>query len=203
MVKQESWVKPEKNQIVIMQNKLSPWQLVSKIDVSVSKWFPIEERIYQKPDGNIVNDFTVATLEDVSLVLPVMLDGKIVMVEQFKPGANQLTLEFPGGRLKPGEDFLDGAKTELLEETGMQAEMFIELGKTITFPTKASETIMNYIALNSYVVGQQTLDENEDIAIHFFQSNEIDQMISNGVINTAPSITLWHLAKVKNPKYFE
>lgn len=125
--------------------KLKPWKLISSKDVSVGKWFPKEKRVYQKNDDVIVDDFTVTTLEDVSLIIPIMTNGKIVMVEQFKPGANQMTFEFPGGRLKPGEDLL----------------------------------------------------------IHFFTSQEIDQMILDGQINTAPSITCWYLAKEKYPEYFK
>jgi len=43
------------------------WKLLSAKDVSPSKWFTIEERTYELPDGRIVDDFTVTTLANVSL----------------------------------------------------------------------------------------------------------------------------------------
>jgi len=178
-------------------SKIQPWKLISKKDVSISNWFPVEERTYKKPDGGIIDDFTVLTVENVSLVIPVTADRKIVMVSQFKPGADQVTLEFPGGRLKPGENYLEGAKTELYEETGMITDQFIELSETITFPTKGSERVMNFIALNVRKVSEQSLDEHEDIDLVELSASEIDEMISSGEINTAPSITLWYLAKDK------
>lgn len=180
---------------------IKTWKLLSKTDKSLSKWFPVEERVYQKPDGSIVDDFTVLMVEDVSLIIPVTSEKKIIMVKQFKPGADQITLEFPGGRLKTDQDYLAGAQAELLEETGMQADQFIELGETVTFPTKGSEKIMNFIALNVEKVSEQKLDEHEDIEIVECTANEIDQMILSSEINTAPSITLWYLAKEKQKQY--
>lgn len=179
---------------------LKPWKLISAKDVSVGKWFPLDERVYQKNDGSIVDDFTVTTLENVSMVIPITSTGKIVMVHQFKPGADQLTFEFPAGRLKPGQNYQQAAHAELLEETGMRVGELIELGETVTFPTKGSEKIMNYIGLNVHTVDQQTLDEHEEIEIVEFTWDQIDQMILDGQINTAPSITCWHLAKIKFPK---
>lgn len=186
-----------------MINSPKPWNLLSVKDVSVGEWMPIEARTYQKPDGNIVEDFTVTTLEDVSLIIPITPDKKIIMIKQFKPGAGEVTIEFPGGRLKPGENYLAGAKTELMEETGMMSEEFIELGETVTFPTKGSERIMNYLSLNTVKTSDQNLDEHEDIQILEFTPAEINQMIIVGEINTAPSITLWYLAKTKHPQYFK
>lgn len=88
------------------QTKLLPWRLISKKDVSVGKWFPIEERTYELPDGKIVDDFTVTTLSDVSVIIPFMKDGTILMCRQFKPGAGEMTYEFPGGRMESDHKIL-------------------------------------------------------------------------------------------------
>jgi 8-oxo-dGTP pyrophosphatase MutT (NUDIX family) len=177
--------------------KKSEWELLSSKDISPSKWMPVEERVYQKPDGGIVDDFSVVVTENVSLIIPITTQGKIILAEQFKPGAGKLTLEFPGGRLKPDQSYLQAAEAELREETGMVAGEFIELGETITFPTKGSERIMNFIATGCRKIGEQSLDEHEDIDLVELSASEIDEMITSGEINTAPSITLWYLAKDK------
>lgn len=180
-----------------MSSKIKPWKLLSTKDISVSRWFPIEERVYQKANGQIVDDFSVTTVENVSLILPITPDHTIIMVRQFKPGAGEITTEFPGGRLKPGEDYLAGARTELLEETGMTAKKFLEMGETITFPTKGTERVMNYLALDVIKVTDQNLDENEEIEVNEYSFERVQQMISDGTVNTAPSITLWYLAMAK------
>ena len=182
--------------------KIKPWRLISKKDVSVGKWFPIEERVYEKSDGEVVDDFSVTTLEDVSMVIPILDTGRIMMVEQFKPGAGQVTYEFPAGRLKPGESFEDGARTELLEETGYEVGELVELGELVTFPTKASERVANFIGLKIKKVAEQKLDRNEEIEVVEFEAGEIDRMIRSGEINTSPSVGCWYLAKLKYGELF-
>jgi hypothetical protein len=103
---------------------LKKWQLLSSTDVSPSKWFPVEKRKYKHPNGQIIDDFTVTTLADVSMIVPITKDGKIVIVRQFKPGADEFTLEFPAGRReKDHTSFLATAHHELEEETGIDAPM--------------------------------------------------------------------------------
>ena len=79
---------------------LKKWKLLSKKDVSPSKWFPIEARTYELPDGRIFNDFTVTTLADVAMIIPITVDRKVVMVRQFKPGVEDIIIEFPAGRIE-------------------------------------------------------------------------------------------------------
>ena len=102
-------------------SKIQPWKLISKKDVSVGEWFPLEERTYQLPDGEIVDNFTVTTLSDVAMIVPFMKDGTIAMCRQFKPGANKISLEFPAGRIELHHKNLEEtAKEELREETGIE-----------------------------------------------------------------------------------
>lgn len=172
------------------QSNVKPWRLLSKKDASVGKWFPIEERTYELPDGKVVDDFTVTTLPDVSLIIPFMKDGTIAMCHQFKPGAGELTYEFPGGRMEDNHDnFKDTAYHELLEETGIKATEFHFVGETVTFPTKASERVNTYYILDGEVNAEQQLDENENIEVVYFTPQQIDQMIIDGKINTAPSMS--------------
>jgi 8-oxo-dGTP pyrophosphatase MutT (NUDIX family) len=181
--------------------KLQPWKLVSTKDVSVGKWFPIEERTYELPDGRIVDDFTVTTLPDVSLIIPFMKDGTVALCEQFKPGANEITYEFPGGRKEEHHTNLEEtAKAELEEETGIKADTVYYFGQTVTFPTKASERVNNYYVLDGEITVQQSFDENEDINVVFFTPAQINEMIKIGQINTAPSMSAWLQLTLTHPE---
>ncbi|MDH5533643.1 MAG: NUDIX hydrolase [Candidatus Pacebacteria bacterium] len=182
-------------------SKIKPWKLISKKDVSVGKWFPLEERTYELPDEKIVDDFTVTTLADVSLIIPFMKDGTIGMCYQYKPGAEELTYEFPGGRRENNhKNFIDTAHHELKEEMGIDAQDFHFIGETITFPTKASERVNNYYIIDGEVNSEQNFDDNEDIEVVFFTPDEIDQMIIDGRINTSPSMAAWLQLKLKYPE---
>lgn len=181
--------------------EVKAWKLISKKDVSVGRWFPLEERTYELPDGRIIDDFTVTILSDVSMVIPFTPEGKVIMCHQFKPGADELTYEFPGGRIEDRHaDFEAVAKAELVEETGIVADQVYFFGETVTFPTKASERVKNYYVLNAVVSREPEFDETENIELVYFTPSEIDEKIRAGEINTAPSLSAWLQLKLKHPE---
>ena len=70
---------------------IQKWKLLSAKDVSPSTWFPIEARTYQLPNGKIIEDFTVTTLADVAMIIPMTTEGKLVLVNQYKPGVDAVS----------------------------------------------------------------------------------------------------------------
>jgi ADP-ribose pyrophosphatase len=185
-------------------SKIKPWKLLSKKDVSVGKWFPLEERTYELANGKIIDDFTVTTLPDVAMIVPFMKDGTIAMCRQYKPGAAQVILEFPAGRIEAHHKNLEEtARAELKEETGMAMEDFHFFGETVTFPTKGSERINNYYVLDAVVNSEQDFDDNEEIEVVFLTPDEIEQKIKSEEINTSPTMSAWLQLKLRHPELFK
>lgn len=174
------------------------WTLISTNDISSSPWFPIEERTYKLPNGKIVDDFSVTTLADVAMIVPVTKERKVVMVRQFKPGFGDVILEFPAGRIESNhKDIIDTAKHELREETGIIADNFVYLGVLAGFVTKATEKVFCFLARDVEINSVQNLDENEDIEVVFLTPQELDYLIDKNEIQAALSIAAWQLAKKK------
>jgi len=180
------------------------WKLLSKKDVSPSKWFPIEERVYQLPNGKIVDDFTVTTLADVAMIIPVTKDKKVILVNQFKPGIGELLIQFPAGRIENHhKSMLEVAQHELEEEVGMkveQSQLYL-IAKLHAFSTKATEVVNIFLAKDCEFNSAQKLDDNEDIEILKFSFEELDNKILNGEIWDAEAIAGWELAKKKFADY--
>src|SRR3989344_2633944 len=61
---------------------------------------------------------------DTVVIYPVLDDGTILLTEQTQPGREEF-IDAPGGRVDEGEDILESAKRELLEEIGYTAREFI------------------------------------------------------------------------------
>jgi ADP-ribose pyrophosphatase len=59
----------------------------------------------------------------VAVCLPVLADGTIVTVREFRPGPNRYLMEVPGGMVDEGEDPMAAAAREVLEETGYVGEI--------------------------------------------------------------------------------
>lgn len=173
-----------------------PWKLLSSTDASPSPWYPIERRTYQLPSGKVLDDFTVSTLADVAMIVPVTADERIVFVRQFKPGYGEVILEFPAGRIEASHaDLADTARHELEEETGIKAESMEYFGVFSGFVTKATERVHCFLAHTVEFNSKQRLDENEEIEVVLFQFAEVEKMLANNQINAAVTVAAWDLAR--------
>jgi ADP-ribose pyrophosphatase len=56
-----------------------------------------------------------------AIILPVLDDGRLVLVRQYRYPVGRETLEFPAGKIDAGESSRTTAERELLEETGYRA----------------------------------------------------------------------------------
>ncbi len=181
------------------------WKLLESRDVSPSKWFPIEERTYQLPNGNVVEDFTVTTLADVAMIVAITPDKKVVAIRQFKPGAGEVILEFPAGRQEGSHTSIEEtAVHELEEETGIivATKDLQFLGVTAPFVTKATERVYCYLVTDVVFSGKQKLDELEDILVEVFDFDEFEKELYNQIPITSVTLVAWELAKRKFPEIF-
>ncbi len=182
--------------------KPTKWKLLSAKDVSPSKWFPIEERTYELPDGKIVDDFTVTTLGDFSLIIPVTPDKKIILINEYKPGADEVLIQFPAGMPEDNEQGMNVlAQRELEEETGIKVELdqLAYLGKFTGFSTKGTQIGHFYLATDCVFNSSQHLDPTENIEILVFTIEEVNRLIETNELWCAHSVAGWELAKKKFP----
>jgi 8-oxo-dGTP pyrophosphatase MutT (NUDIX family) len=180
----------------------SKWTVLSKKDVSPNSWFPIESRNYRLPDGNIIEDFTVSTIADVALIVPITKDKKIVLVKQFKPGVDDVMLQFPAGRMESHHtDMKEVAVHELEEETGIRIDksQLTQFARFTGFSTKASEVVYCYIATDCTFNSSQHLDVTEDIEVVTVSMQEMDRLVSTNEIWCSQTVASWELVKKKFP----
>lgn len=122
-------------------------------------------------------------------VLPMLSDGRVVLVRQYRYPVQSVTLEIPAGKMDiPGEDPLACAMRELKEETGYTAEKFTKLTTIATTVGFSNECIHIYAA-QGLVSGTQCPDEDEFIHVQRIPLSEAVQMVRDGKIIDAKSIT--------------
>lgn len=120
-------------------------------------------------------------------VVPILSDGRIVMVRQYRYPVHKITLEIPAGKLDPEEAPEKCALRELKEETGYTAHTLRKLTAMRTAMAYTNETIYLYAAEN-LDAGAQCTDEDEFINTEIFTPEEIYRMIEAGHIDDSKSI---------------
>jgi ADP-ribose pyrophosphatase len=114
----------------VTHKTLHPWKTLSKKTVfQQGHWLTVENHKVELPDGQIINDWSWVITPDYVNVVTIMDDGRFVAFRQVKYGVEGVALAPVGGYLEPGETPLDAAKRELREETGCEAENWLDLGQ--------------------------------------------------------------------------
>jgi ADP-ribose diphosphatase len=120
-------------------------------------------------------------------VVPILDNGDVVLVRQYRHAAQTALLELCAGGLNPGEDPLEAARRELEEETGYRAEKLVERARFWTTPGFTTEFMYLYEA-TGLVQTQTNPDEDEVIDVEVATQEECLRMVDDGRIQDAKSI---------------
>jgi ADP-ribose pyrophosphatase len=131
------------------------------------------------------------------LVVPRHADGRVVVVRQFRYPVNAVLVEFPAGKLDPGERPLATAKRELREETGFDASEWTRLGVIHSVVGYSTEAIELYLAEGLTHVGA-TPDDGEFLEIETLGYEDMLAAADRGEITDAKTIAaLFHLQRAR------
>lgn len=121
-------------------------------------------------------------------VLPVLPEGRVILVRQYRNALERETLELPAGcRDSLDEDTKLTAARELEEETGYhsdQISFLLSLRTTVAF---CDEFVDVYLAEN-LVPGEQHLDDSESIDVEIYSLDEVCEMIYAGKMQDSKTV---------------
>ena len=132
-----------------------------------------------------------------SLAVPVLADGRVVVLRQYRFAVQARLLEFPAGTLEEGEDPLDSMKRELGEEAGYSAARWDVLGPMLPCPGYSDEVIHLFLARQLTPVPAPVAgDDDEDIEVVLMHPKELDAALASGdEALDGKSVTAWYRAK--------
>lgn len=111
---------------------MTPWRVVAERPVlSRLPYLTVTAHTIELPDGRVIDDYYQLQMPDFSSVYAETADGRILLLRSYRHGARRVCLGFPGGGIAAGEPPADGARRELLEETGYEADRWETLGSFI------------------------------------------------------------------------
>jgi 8-oxo-dGTP pyrophosphatase MutT (NUDIX family) len=139
---------------------------------------------------------------DWAIVVPVLdtpQGRKFVMVRQWRHGARELSLEFPGGVFERGEEAPRAAERELREETAYQAGKIAILGEFNPNPAIMSNKVYFFLAQDLKPLPGQNLDEDEYVDVVLVSQDEVIRGMGRGgpfihaLMGTALALYLRHI----------
>ena len=132
-----------------------------------------------------------------SLAVPVLADGRVVILRQYRFAVATRLLEFPAGTLDPGETPLSTMERELQEEAGYSASRWDPLGAMLPCPGYSDEVIHMFLARDLTKLGEQPAgDDDEDLEVLLMEPGELDQALASGdEYLDGKSVTAWLRAK--------
>lgn len=123
-----------------------------------------------------------------ALVIPILPDGRFAMVRQYRHAVGQVFLEFPAGKLDPGEEPLGAAKRELREETGYEAAEIGFLGRIHPCIGYSNEFIDIFAAAGLTQKGAKP-DPGEALEHAVYSYEELKVMARRGELTDAKTLS--------------
>ena len=156
--------------------------------------------LMELPDGSVEKwDFVHHKRGGGACVVPVLPDGRILLIRQYRPALNRETTELPAGAIDPEDpDYAATASRELEEETGYRCSSLRHLVSLDTAVAWCDEHIEVYAAEGLIRVGEQKLDPAEEIQPEIITEEEAGRRVLSGEISdakTAAGIMAYLLTK--------
>jgi ADP-ribose pyrophosphatase len=143
---------------------------------------------FRQPERGVEKEFVVIHPPDWVNVVAVTPDGRIVLVRQFRFGANALSLEVPGGAVEKGEDPVAAGLRELSEETGYGGGTVRLLGSVHPNPA-IQDNKCHFILVDGAVpTGPLDWDDDEEIEISTAPAAEVLGWARSGRITHSLSV---------------
>lgn len=161
------------------------WEIISSEYLIRRPWLTARRDHVRLPTGVENPEFYILEYPDWVNVIAITRKGEFVMIRQYRHGLGETRYELCAGVSEEGEDPMDSARRELLEETGYGGGEW-RLWMTISAnPSTTTNLTYCYLATNVELMSTQQLEETEDITVHLLTEKEVKALLVNDEIRQA------------------
>lgn len=175
-----------------MKQSVEVWKRIESKKIADCRVFTVREDFCERAGDRQNASFFVVENPDWVNVIALTRRQKVVLIEQFRHGIEEITLEIPGGMIDENESPEKTAQRELTEETGYSSDNFVLLGKSHPNPAINNNTIFHFLALDCEKTAETNFDEHESIVTKLFPLTEIEKLIKEEKITHSLVIAAFH-----------
>lgn len=161
-------------------------KLIGKTNIYNGKIFDVAVETVTLPNGTVKNR-EVVRHPGAAAMVPLLDDGSVVLVKQYRHAVARVLWEIPAGTLEPGEAPLECAARELTEEIGYEAKHFEKITQTLPAPGYTDEQIHIFLA-TGLTRAEQNLEDDEVLEVASVPFEKALEMIREGDIQDAKTI---------------
>lgn len=170
------------------------WRRLSSGIIADCRVFRVRRDVSVSPHRGSEHDFFVLESPDWINIIPLTQAGEVVMIEQYRHGSEEVTLEIPGGMVDAGESPQAAAAREMLEETGYAATReVVSLGKVRPNPAIHNNWIHTFLARDVSLRQKPVIESTEHTVVRLVPLADIPRLIADGSINHALVVVGFHL----------
>ena len=171
------------------------WELISSRYALRDQWITVRADTYAMPDGEVIEPFYVLECPPWVNVVALTHEGEVVLVRQYRPGSQTITLELPGGAANPDDPTpLHAIRRELREETGYGGGDFVELGALWPNPASQNNAVHSFLATGVERIAATEPDDSEFLDVVQLPLDEVIALARNGGLAHALHVAALFLA---------
>ncbi len=159
---------------------LHPYERLRSEELHRNAWCAVRRDRIRSVDGR-ERDYYVIDIPHAVTVVPVLPDGRLLMIRQYRHAVSAVCWEWPSGRVEPGEPPESAAQRELREETGYVAGKLTPLGRLLPLNGIASHESRFFLA-EDLAPGPSAREDFEDLELAPLAPAEILALVARGEI---------------------
>lgn len=157
-----------------------PWQVEQSEYIHREPWFTVRKEAIRMAGGGYIPDFYILEYPDWVNVVAVTTTGQLVLIRQYRHGVGGVHYELCAGCVDPGENALEAAQRELLEETGYGGGNWQPLMTLSANPSTHANRNYSFVALGVEKLQEQDLELTEEIAVRLVSPAEALALLDTG-----------------------
>lgn len=170
-------------------------KIVDSITVAKSRMFHIQRRSLAFSNG-VQADFErlVSSYQGAVMIIPMLDDDTVLLIREYAAGVHRYELGLPKGKIENGEDVLEAANREIMEEVGYGANVLKQLDPMTIAPSYLGHTTQVVLASDLYPQ-KLTGDEPEEIQVVPWKLSQLPELLQQPDLTEARTIAALFIAR--------